>query len=390
MKVGIATITSTKGSNPSFNYGNVLQNYALTKYIERKYSASVETIYYSSIVPEYTLTMRKNIRNERDIIQFFDDALRVVKRKIKKNVLAEKKRTRDLKFKAFLDQNIKYSGISYSYSDSFTDIGAQYDCVITGSDQVWNPFYEGSNPFFYLGFMPKGKRISYAPSIGVSYIPREFEKELGEYVRQLDYISIREIQGKELLKDKYEIDAQLVCDPVFLLSAHEWSTVARVPNYAQNKKYFVVYILGKKTYQTKMRIKALEKSYGLKAIDVYSKDETSSSFCGPEEFVGLIANAQFIVTDSFHGAAFSVIFERPIIIVDRNASSKSSSYKMNSRIDNLLSLIHANNRMIDAVLNDPATLTMGYDNKQDLENLIAQSALYLDNAISDVREIIND
>ena len=142
-----------------------------------------------------------------------------------------------------------------------------------------------------------------------------------------------------------------------------------------------MYILGKKTRVTKAQIKKLEKQHKMKAIDIYSKDDYKSKFCGPEEFISIISNSQFVVTDSFHGFAFSIIFGKPIIIVDRNADKIKSEYTMNSRIENLIDLMHLKNRNIDYLVNHPKLVYYSHYVSDDLKKLILDSKEYLKNIL---------
>lgn len=378
-KVGIATITSTKENNPNYNYGNVLQNYALSYYIKKQFDVNVETIYYSSTVPDFTLNRHKNKKKYKLSSQFIDDVFRIIKRKIYRNQLNQKKNERNVEFRQFLSDYICYSKKMYKKDSDFSELNNMYDFVITGSDQVWNPYYEGSNPFYYLGYLQEQKRISYAPSIGVSEIPIEIKGKFGEWIKQLRCISIRELQGKVLLKELYGIDAELVCDPVFLLSSNEWKEVAETPTNLP-EKYFAVYILGKKSVETKKYIKKFERKYHIKAVDLYTRDDNNSLFCGPKEFVGVLSNASFVLTDSFHGSAFSIIFEKPLVVIDRNAANKSSTYKMNSRIENLLQLVDKENREPKFLLNNPDIFWGKYD-KSKINRLIKMSKEYLKDAL---------
>ena len=102
----------------------------------------------------------------------------------------------------------------------------------------------------------------------------------------------------------------LVCDPVFLLSKEEWHRLSN-DAFIYNEKFFCIYILGKKTIDVKRKIKELEKKTGLKAIDIFTRDDPTSEFASPEAFLDIIYKSEFIITDSFHGTAFSIIFEKP-------------------------------------------------------------------------------
>lgn len=375
-KIGIATITATK--NNIYNYGNVLQNYALTFFL-KKNEFDVSTIYYESKIPSYTLNQIKTNKKNNSLSQFLDDLYRVIKRNLNKKKIQKLTESRNEKFKTFINSNIHYTE-TYKYDSDFSVLEQSYNAFIVGSDQVWNPYYEGSNPFYYLPFAQKKKKIAYAPSIGVDHIPIDFYNEMKSLIKNINYLSIREQEGKEILEKEFDICIELVVDPVFLLSKEEWDLIATPIN--NKNKYFVVYILGKKTIQTKKQINLLKKKYKMKVVDLYTRDNPDSLFCGPQEFISLIKNAEFVVTDSFHGSAFSVIYSKPLIIIDRNASQKESKYKMNGRIDGLLNLLSAGNRTIKFLLQNESLLMKPIDiKKTSLNLLIEKSKAFLLNAL---------
>lgn len=376
MKIGITTITNYKENGFVHNYGNILQNYALQTFLKNN-NFNAETIYYKSFVPEYTKSMQKTKKND-NIIQLLDDIVRVINRKIQRKKLYDLRKKRKDKFTEFINNYIAQSKNTYTHNSDLTKLNKKYDFFITGSDQVWNPYYEGANPFYYLGFAEKNKRIAYAPSFGVDHIPESIEKEMNEWIDNFDSISIREKVGQKILKQKFKRESQLVCDPVFLLEKKEWEKIIPTKNKYEND-YFAIYLLGKKTVETKRKIKKIEKITGLKGIDIYTADSPKSKFLGPIEFLECIKNSKFLITDSFHGTAFSIIFNTPFVIVDRNEKNKTKKYKMNNRIDNLISLLNAKNRNIDYLLNNIEEITTSYniETSKNFENLINDSKKYL-------------
>ena len=114
-------------------------------------------------------------------------------------------------------------------------------------------------------------------------------------------------------------------------------------------------------------------------IDIYTWDNPNSQFAGPNEFLSLIYNCEFLITDSFHGTAFSIIFDKPVIIVDRNASNKKSQYKMNSRIDSILRLVNLDERIkIEEIYKNPRGIFDIKYNRKELNKLINESKNYLE------------
>lgn len=373
-KIGIVTI-AFPGTR---NYGNKLQTFALQEFLRSK-GFQAETIRY---LPDYVGKNSVYITESRvkkvftqPLVQTATDVRRIFKRAWQKKQIAEQEEKRNQKFDQFERDNIIYTNNVYDANSVPELLAKGYACFITGSDQVWNPYYEGAYPFYYLNFAPKGRRIAYAPSIAVKKIPEELKSAIGNWMGGIDRLSIREIEGRELIKREYGLDAQVVCDPVFLLSRDQWQLVSKAP--CVSIKYFAVYILGKKTYKIKKTISSLEKNYGLKAIDIYDEDDASSFFAGPEEFIGLISNAEFVLTNSFHGAAFSVIYEKPFIVTDRD-----SQYTMNSRLDNLKELVDVPEFDFSDLLLEPGTLWERYRPQYaKMQALIRDSQNYLLSAI---------
>lgn len=374
-KIAIVTITIVENIENAYNYGNKLQMFALQEYL-RTLGHSCDTIKYQFSPPVYSLETSKKNR-DFSLVQIFDDGVRILNRKRNKKRLTQLGDERRKKFDLFVEKNISMTTETYTIKSNFKELGTCYDHYIVGSDQVWNPYCEGSNEFYYLTFAPKEKRIAYAPSIGVDNIPDQILAKYVEWIKGFDKLSIREDTGKKLLKDKIGVTAQMVCDPVFLLNRDQWEAIAIKTKVEES--YFVCYFLGKKTVEIKRKIKYLEKITGLKCIDMYSKDYIKSAFAGPEEFVGLIAEAKFICTDSFHGTAFATIFDVPMIVFER-----VSEHQMNSRIESLLRIVGINNRSIDDIMDGkakPDKISRFRESRMD--SLIFESKRYLVDALNE-------
>ncbi len=224
------------------------------------------------------------------------------------------------------------------------------DVYISGSDQVWNPL--DINDAFYLRFVPKDKiRASYAASMGISYIPEGAKNIIKEYINDFDYISVRENTGKEMLSEITDKDINVNVDPVFLLDEDRWKSVGKKPDL--NKPYILCYVLYRPVWLNGW-LKKLHKKTG-KQIVVVTTDAYRNIYhnkiirnAGPFEFLGLLQNADFVVSTSFHGVALSIANKRPFYAaINENAPS---------RISDLLSLMKLEDRIIsektDTVLCD--------------------------------------
>lgn len=372
---------STIAVSNSYNYGNKLQAYALQSFLKaQEYGVQIiryETYYGQNNCGMCTSGFVGKIENvmsklgQQSLCQSLADAYRIGKRTVYKATITRKTEERKRKFDAYAKRNILFTEDVYYHDSEFCKLRNEFDLFITGSDQVWNPYYEGTNAFYYLNFAPKGKRIAYAPSFGYERIPEHMEKQYAQWLSQIDALSAREESGRQLLKEQFGLDAKLVCDPVFLIDRQEWSSIAQ-PVIGKSK-YFAVYILGKKSNEIKKLIRKFEKTYQMKAVDIYTRDDPKSIFAGPEEFLGIIENAEFVLTDSFHGTCFSLIFNKPMAITKRNKEKT-----VNTRMESLLKKVGIGNREAEWILEDKSRMYLDFEQPmKKLNAFVSDSKEYL-------------
>lgn len=251
-------------------------------------------------------------------------------------------------FDLFIKENFNQTRL-YN-SQNINTISEQFDCCITGGDQMWNPMWYDKN--FYLKFSNK-KNIAYSCSVGKDILTNDDERKILEGIKNIDHISVRE---KNILKwcEQQNVKAELVCDPVFLLSKEEWENFA-INDLNINNNYLFAYLLGD---DEKERIQARKLADRL-CIDLvliphvkrrYNKyDENIADYApigiNPKEFIGLIKNADYIVTDSFHGTAFSIIFEKKFVSISR--FKKNDVNSLSNRIMSVLELFDLKDRYVD-------------------------------------------
>lgn len=225
----------------------------------------------------------------------------------------------------------------------------KYCKFVCGSDQIWNPlFYDKCNPVYYLAFAKDSAlKIAYAPSIGLNDIPEKYRSKFIEYVNRLDYISVREQRGVELVYSYTNKTAKLVLDPTLLRTGEEWSKMTR--RVKAKRPYLFCYLFGDHDYYTEV-IERLRKQTG---CDVYvipvSKRDFNLEYRqvihgGPIEFLSMIKNAEYVLTDSFHATVFSLLFHTPFYTLLRNSDSEIDS--MNSRVYSLLKLVGKQDRLL--------------------------------------------
>lgn len=331
-KVGLITIFD------EINFGNRLQNYALSYVINNKLKYKCITL-VSDPHKSILFVIKQHI--------VYILSKTPLKKIISKNPI-------DWKYWRFVWFDRKYIPIKYYYGTySIPDSeNKKFDCFLVGSDQVWNynlpgrfgDFTKHKNDYF-LEFADPVKRVSYAASFGVSEIDDEWKRDYEKLLSKFHYLSVRENEGKtiinHLLNDK-KVDVHI--DPTLLLSSEEWRRVIRKPILACKKQYMFVYFLGEKELTSFQTIKHMTQNENLYEIDIMDKSNLQYFAAGPSEFLWWIKHSELVLTDSFHAIVFSIIFDRPFVAFYRTG--------MNSRIKTLLNKLHLESRVVENITVD--------------------------------------
>lgn len=317
-KVGIVTITSGN------NFGNRLQNYALTNIIEKN-GYICETIHNND---------KKSIKA-------------LVKSFLKNTIFYKKyyrENNRNKSFKRFNKSYIKFSNEYVTNNDS-KGIENKYDYFVCGSDQIWNLNYKENGFINFLGFCNSSKKISYSASFGSNFIPNDYNVMIKKWLMDYKAISVRENSGLDIIKHitNNKKNAIVTLDPTLLLDANEWKNVEKKPLYDVPNNYLLMYFLGELSDYDKNIIKIYAKENDLEIIDLYDK-ESKYYESGPSEFLYLERNAKIICTDSYHSCVFSFIFNIPFIVFERK---EKGLVNMNARIDTLLNNFKLDGRKFD-------------------------------------------
>lgn len=248
-----------------------------------------------------------------------------------------KRSDREMLFKSFLGNHVALSSERVDYAQ-LRGLADRYDAFICGSDQVWNPRFHGgkNDPGYFLQFASgEARTVAYAPSFGVSTLPESCKKNLAEYVGNIDFVSVREDSGAQLLAEYANIEASVVVDPTLLLTASDWDAIAKKPGWLPDR-YLAVYKFGERGEYDKL-IKETARKLGLEIVNIPAAVDPVFKTrwdIGPSEFLTIIRGAELVCTDSFHATAFSVIYRRPCIVFPRDAPGTAKS--MNSRMEGLL------------------------------------------------------
>lgn len=338
------------------NYGGILQNYALQNVLKK--------IGHNPITIDYIYKP-----------SFFRIVISAVKtiflriKGIRRRFLRRRHRLSNMN--AFISNNITLSRKVHNYSsDLIREIDAK--AIIVGSDQVWRPKYNpGVLQDMFLKFAVDLdiKRLAFSASFGVDNMDEWSKSEISicaQLLQKFDLVSVRELSGVELCKQYFSINAIQLLDPTMLLSQADYDLICKnIP--VDSSDYIFAYILDVTEYKAK-KIKEISKEYScaVKQYSIYPKPKLSV-----ESWLAMFRDAKYIVTDSFHGVVFSLIFQKKFIVIPNDSRG-------NTRIQSLLSIFNLSERM-SSDIND----YIDWQNVNKNMNVRREIALeYLKNALS--------
>ena len=296
MRIGILTFSN------AFNLGAALQAYSLQKALAEM-GNDAELIDYRCPAIEAMHKMRPVFHLRIGM------KLRIYN--LVYNMVFIPRRIRYIRFRGYSKRSKVYS------KETITETNGKYDLFITGSDQVFNLKLTGNDTTFFLDFVEKGKKVAYAGSMGAYQM--ENKEQYLAYMNSFDSLSVREKTSADLLKSESGISVDVMPDPVFLHSGEEWKNLCGVKD-KKALKYVLIYALfeDKDLYEIAGRV---ARKYGMRIVAITKvlrplcKVDRVIRNAGPREFIELIANAAYVVTNSFHGTAFSLIFEKQFMIL---------------------------------------------------------------------------
>ena len=225
-------------------------------------------------------------------------------------------RRRWKRFEDFSRAHLRLTPRRYENWEELRAAQLPYDLLVSGSDQIWNPvIFPGGrfDPVFFGTFSPL-RKIAYAPSFGVARLPEGMEEELGAYLKDFSHLSVREAQGREIIRQAAGREAAVVLDPTLLLTAAEWSALASEPPVRGD--YILCYCIARPG-ALEPYIRRLAAETGLPVVQLCgtrhkAHPKAKMMFdAGPAEFLSLFRNAAYVCTNSFHGTVFSIQFQRP-------------------------------------------------------------------------------
>lgn len=381
MKIGIATMTT------GFNYGTSLQAYA-TKLNLEKMGYNPEILGYKG-----SFVKGRDVRLKKIFAMFYNTMLnpnllkktyKTYKKKIDKEITTE---TKNL-FEDFTKNKLEINKLSYKEMQKYAHSDNTH-ALICGSDQIWSLSSVYVDPFYYLNFAPKYKRISYAPSFGNIEIQDYNKKIIAKYLKGFDRISIREKTGKNIVQQLIGKEAEVHIDPTLLIDSQQWKVEMKRIDFQTD--YALVYFLDT---PTDIAIKGIEKKIkelGVKKIIVipnnYEKlrvitDNIELYSAGPLEFLSLVYNSKIVFTDSYHGMLFSINFNKEFFIFERDYGIATSQ---SSRIESILDILNLKNRFLKKELNFNNKIEWATVNKTLIKER-EKSTKYLKECLKEVGE----
>lgn len=368
MKIGILTFPNSK------SFGAALQMFALYNVV-------------------------KNMGNDVEIINYFNAYMKANKHfSTTKSVSRIKSVLRNklscilhyrqhIAFKRFENYMAKYPIVFTSKKEDLVRIGKRYNAIICGSDQVWNPDITGYDLSYLLDFCgDETERISYAPSFGVETLSDEYSINVRNELEKFSYLSIREKEGQELIKKLSGLDSELVLDPTMLMDASEWKKF-ETPHPKVNGEYIFYYTIRSSETLWNKCLKLAEKT-NLKIIRVgyniisknFNKTDEFDWVCdiGPDEWLNLIHNASYVVTNSFHGTAFAINYRKNFFV--------EFSSLTNSRLNNIVNLFGLEKQILSAEDKDFSLVTDYSKTAMVLPIMREKSILFLKKALSNKAE----
>ena len=380
MKVGTLSIYNLD------NYGTLLQGYALQE--------TVEQMGHSCHLISYNITHSPFTLLRFFIYSLTQNGLSLTLKGVKKYLTHQKALpslpvltpSHDI-FEDFRDNYLHLTEITYN-PKTLMSHPPGYDAYIVGSDNIWVIGDEigisDGGARFYLDFVSQGKkRISYAASMGNPEIPHHFQKRLVELLQNIDFISVRERTTTEVLSQLTQRDVAAVCDPTLLLASYQWDKLISPSSLSQDEgPYILVYVIhpyaeDAPPFQFARRLSA-DSSYRIKYIGYnYVNSNPIFNTVPVPEFLESFKNAAYVITNTFHGTMFSLIFRKNFYVFKPKAGP--------IRISDVLETVALSNRMVETI-EEAISLPMDIDYSESegkIERFRSESLLWLRNALDE-------
>lgn len=343
MKIGILTQPLHN------NYGGLLQNYALQQVLKGM-GHEVETVDW---MPEYRWLYAKLVQVKYTLLSYVrKDVEKPRYKPTAKEMTVLSRNTR-----RYIEHYLSVCKQRVTCREGFVDVDRKYgyNAFVVGSDQVWRPSYNAFQKAMFLDFVDRKevKRISYAASFGTSQweFSPEMTKQCAELAKKFDCITVREKSGVNLCQEHFGVNATWVLDPTMLLNREEYEKLVEVENEPKSVGNLFHYILDP-SMEKKNLIERVAEEMGLNPFTIMPKCQAENRtkwdvkhriedcvFPSVTSWLRGFMDAEMVIVDSFHGAVFSIIFNKPFWVI-------GNSKRGNARFESLLVLYGLEDRMI--------------------------------------------
>lgn len=373
MKIG--TITVHNG----YNYGASLQAYALVEYLRSLNQEAYLIDYRNQRIENLQINQRKtNWNNRHELV-----------RNIKKTINSRALQKMDDKYHQFHQRILDNNHLNIQSNEQLESLTKEYDAFICGSDQIWSSSITGGDIHFFLDFAWKKKMcISYAASVGGKRLDYNSEQKrmIGGFLKDFKALSVREKVNVDEMEEIAGKHCSVVLDPTLLLESKQWEKIANEAKIKRPFDHYVIYyqVLDDDSFYPKALDFAKKRGLPLVRMDWHPSKarvngcvSVSAQGIGPCEFLNLFLGADFVLSNSFHGTVFALMFEKDFMTYTLNPKHAGKG----SRIEELLERVGLDDR-VRCDLDDTMCARIDWlDVKMRLSQHVMESKKYLSNAL---------
>ena len=323
------------------NYGSMLQAYALKEYIQDRFGYQCDFLWKKGGLIKYSNIRFEKIASMLSIAIAHPSTIKPISRLAygtlfhRKEVSHFSSETKHL----YDDFKKKHYNIILCSEKELRAKSKEYYKMVICSDQLWNSYDYYIDKMYYLRFCPEEKRVSYATSMGSDTLSYWNVKKVSKYIREIPFVSVREQSAVDICEREIGVKATLVSDPTLLLDKETWCKKLDV---SDNKKeqYCLAYFLKQPTTAALDAIAFFKARMPVKVIPYPYETDIITESAGPKEFIELINNAAYVLTDSYHGTLFSINFEKQFITFLKPLQKRNE----NTRFDNIAQVFGVGDR----------------------------------------------
>lgn len=334
MRIGIVTFHNV------YNYGGMLQAFALCHYLQARYgSCTVIDYQQAALSQKYSHRLWDNNKSLKQNAKHF-----VAYYLLRRNYTKEKK------FNSFMQEHMPLTRPVKNLLE-FKLVAQEFDLLLSGSDQLWNPQFTGGklDPVYFLNTGAAQRKFAYASSAGARIFEAQELEQLKDYLSSYEAVAVREdFLQQQLLP--LRADVAVVLDPTLLLNKAAWQALSR-PFESLPLRFVLLYTFDNdaQTLATAARIAAELKLPIVSLFKVKTNHHIAVTCAdlGPQEFLHLMDRCSFVVTNSFHGTAFALNFQKDFFSIYKTSNPH--------RVMNLLGLLGLENRVLKQVEDLPET-----------------------------------